>query len=120
VYRAQLSNEQVLQSGGIREQEINGNLVTTGLAQRGTRQHCDGWRIHRALYQLSRRYSRSELVYGYGLRSAGSNRNGVCIVFAKTGLKMKTIILIIGFLSAGVIHAAQPVITLQCGNFRLR
>ncbi|WP_320741442.1 hypothetical protein [Enterobacter sp. 166D1] len=31
---------------------------------------------------------------------------------------MKTIILIIGFLSAGVIHAAQPVITLQCGNFR--
>ncbi|MES3654554.1 hypothetical protein [Escherichia coli] len=34
VYRAQLSNEQVLQSGGIREQEINGNLVTTGLAQK--------------------------------------------------------------------------------------
>lgn len=34
VYRAQLSNEQVTQSGGIREQEINGNLVTTGLAQK--------------------------------------------------------------------------------------
>lgn len=34
MYRAQLSNEQVLQSGGIREQEINGNLVTTGLAQK--------------------------------------------------------------------------------------
>lgn len=35
VYRAQLSNEQVLQAGGIApEQEINGNLVTSGLAQR--------------------------------------------------------------------------------------
>ncbi|CAM6929377.1 hypothetical protein LGR97_14860 [Klebsiella quasipneumoniae subsp. similipneumoniae] len=37
VYRAQLSDEQVLQAGGIApEQEVNGNLVTSGLVQKET------------------------------------------------------------------------------------
>ncbi|MFO3907586.1 hypothetical protein AAHD62_24230 [Enterobacter hormaechei] len=34
VYQVQLSAEQVNQSGGVQQEEINGNLVTTGLAQK--------------------------------------------------------------------------------------
>lgn len=37
VYRAQLSNQQVVEAGGIApEKEVNGNLVTSGLVQKET------------------------------------------------------------------------------------